>query len=39
MAGGAGGSEAAIVVPEAMLDSPPNTAFTFSVPRNATSWT
>jgi len=26
------------VVPLATLDSPPNTAFTFSIPRNATSW-
>ena len=26
------------VVPLATLENPPNTAFTFNVPRNATSW-
>jgi len=28
----------AAVVPLATFDKPPNTAFTFKVPRNATSW-
>ncbi len=32
------GAVLAVVVPLAKLESPPNTAFTFSVPRNATSW-
>jgi len=31
------GAVAAVVAP-AMFDSAPNTAFTFSVPRNATNW-
>src|SRR5690349_7005959 len=29
----------AVVVPEAVLDNPPKTAFWLRVPRNATSWT
>ena len=32
------GAVLAVVVPLARLESAPNTAFTFSVPRNATSW-
>ena len=32
------GAVLAVVVPLARLESPPNTAFTFSVPRNATTW-
>ena len=31
------GAAEAVVVPLATLESPPNTAFWFSVPRNATS--
>src|SRR6266480_1581611 len=36
--GGGGGGGPADVVPLAMLDRPPNTASTSSVPRNATIW-
>ncbi len=32
------GAVLAVVVPLATFESPPNTAFTFSVPRNATTW-
>src|SRR6185436_13763884 len=32
------GTAAVVVVPLAIVDSAPNTASTFSVPRNATSW-
>ena len=36
--GGGGGGDPDVVVPLAMLDRPPNTASTSSVPRNATIW-
>jgi hypothetical protein len=38
VATGAGAAPLAAVVPDAMFESAPNTAFTPSVPRNATIW-
>src|SRR5438270_4635489 len=36
--GGGGGGEVTVVAAAAIFESPPKTAFTFSVPRNGTSW-
>jgi hypothetical protein len=36
--GATGGGDVAVVLPAATFERPPNTAFMFSVPRNATSW-